>query len=509
MRASNLDIESIRKDFIIYVVDDEESIRSVLNDALSGVEYQIEVFPDAESALSRVKEEPPHVIISDIRMPGMSGIDLLRAVKDLSSDIQFVIMTSHASLETALEAIRLGAYDYIHKPFEDIQDVIKCMDRTVERVYLQYQNEQLLEELGEKNKLLTNMNVQVTQEKEEVIKINTLMSQLSLGKDLESIIQIFLDHTHNLLNVPVLFLTHIPSHLAFVATHSAGIGKEKIKNLGLNLKHIDPKKYLQEIANPSELEPLKRLMEEVFQIPQYLTIPIEEDQNLLAYVVVFQEVQDVSTRRLLDSFINIFKAAYINTRMQKRIHDMAIKDPLTGLYNRRYFNEKLEEEIARSRRTQLPVSLIYMDIDHFKKYNDQNGHPMGDVLLKMFSQILKKTSRKNDVPARIGGEEFVIILPHTDKVGAAIKAEKLRRIIESTPFPHAEKQPLGVVSSSMGVSEYPSHCHDPEGLVKAADEALYLVKSSSRNRVCMATAPEGFKKDFEPIKVHAYGDKKR
>jgi diguanylate cyclase (GGDEF)-like protein len=148
-----------------------------------------------------------------------------------------------------------------------------------------------------------------------------------------------------------------------------------------------------------------------------------------------------------------------------------------------------------------------MDIDHFKKYNDQNGHPMGDTLLKMYSQILKKTSRKNDIVARIGGEEFVIMLPHTDKMGAAIKAEKLRRIIEATPFPHGEKQPLGKVSSSFGVAEYPSHSHDAEGLVKAADDALYQVKSTTRNRVCLATVAEDFKPDFEPLKIPAFEKK--
>jgi DNA-binding NtrC family response regulator len=182
-------------------VDDEESIRSVVSDALGGVGYQVETFPDAESAVERVKEAPPHVIISDIRMPGMSGIDLLKSVKALSSDVQFVIMTSHASLETALDALRLGAYDYIHKPFEDIQDVIKCIDRTIERVYLQYQNEQLLEELGKKNQILTQMNVQVTQEKEEVVKINSLMSQLALCKDLDSVVQTFLDQTFQLFHL--------------------------------------------------------------------------------------------------------------------------------------------------------------------------------------------------------------------------------------------------------------------------------------------------------------------
>ncbi|MEC9284036.1 MAG: GGDEF domain-containing protein, partial [Bdellovibrionota bacterium] len=184
-----------------------------------------------------------------------------------------------------------------------------------------------------------------------------------------------------------------------------------------------------------------------------------------------------------------------------RIHDMAIKDPLTTLYNRRFFNERIEEEINRSRRTRFPLSCIYLDIDHFKKYNDQNGHQSGDVLLKQISALMKKSSRKTDIVARLGGEEFCILLPHTDAEGAAIKAEKLRRLVESTNFANREKQPMGFVSISVGVSEYPSHAHDADGLVKAADDALYNVKESTRNRVALANVGEAFKRDFEPLPV--------
>lgn len=504
-----MDVKQYRKDFLVYVVDDEESIQEVLREALKDAQYQVQVFPSAEDALAGVQKNPPHVILSDIRMSGMTGIQLLQKIREISQDIQFIIMTSHASLETALDAMRLGAYDYIHKPFEQIDDVIKTVDRTVEKLYLQYQNEQLLGELEEKNQSLAKLNSQISQEKEEVIRINGLMAQLNKAKNLDDAIQIMLDQSSQLLGGrPVLFFTHLASYMSLVVSHSAGMAKESLKNVGVSLKEIDSKEYLNILQNPMSLEPLKKLMNEGFKVNDYLAIPLEDVGAISGILVTLDGVQDVSLRRLFESFIQIFKVSYQNLQMQKKIHDMAIKDPLTGLYNRRYFNEKLEEELSRSRRTKMPVSLIYMDIDHFKKYNDANGHPMGDVLLKMYGQILRKTSRKNDIVARVGGEEFVIILPHTDKMGAAIKAEKLRRIIESTPFPHGEKQPLGKVSSSMGVAEYPSHSHNAEEIVKAADEALYQVKSTTRNRVCLATVPEGFQMDFEPIKIEPFNGRK-
>lgn len=497
-----MDVSGYRNNFLIYIVDDEVSIQEVVKEALKDAGYQTATFSSAEEAFEGLKSQPPHVIISDIRMGGMSGIDLLKKVREVSQDIQFIIMTSHASLETALEAIRLGAYDYIHKPFEQIEDVIKCIDRTVEKLYLQFQNEQLMAELDEKNKALVKFNSQITQEKEEVVKLNRLMQVLSQAKSVDDVIQGYLVHTSQVIeNKPILFMTHLQSYLSLLVTHVVGYDKEALKNVGVSLKEIDSKDYIQLLMDPMKLKPLQEMVKNVFKVDKYLAFPIQEENNIGGIVVILDDVSDVPTRRLVDSFSQIFRVSYQNSKMQKRIHDMAIKDPLTGLYNRRYFNEKLEEEIARSRRTKLPVSLIFMDIDHFKKYNDQNGHPMGDVLLKMYAQILKKTSRKNDIVARIGGEEFVIILPHTDKMGAAIKAEKLRRLIEATPFPHGEKQPLGKISSSFGVSEYPAHSHDAEGLVKAADDALYQVKSTTRNKVCLATVDESFKPDFEAVQV--------
>lgn len=497
-----MDIKSIRSDFTVFVVDDEESILSIVEEALEKAGYQCEIFPTGEAAFERLQKSPPHVVLSDIRMPGISGIELLEKIRAISQDIQFIIMTSHASLDTAITAMRLGAYDYLHKPFENLEDVVKTVDRTIEKLFLQYENEQLLAELETKNTALSQLNARISQEKEEVLLINNLMAKFSKARGINEVVQTFVDQTSLMLgSVPTVFLTYYPSYFSYVVTNCTLMDKEKIKNVGLNLK--DQPKEVNEglIKDPQNAPLLKQMVQKFFNVDNFLSIPIADEVGARGIFLILKELTDVSQRRLLDSFIQIFLVSHANAIMQKNIHDMAIKDALTGLFNRRFFNQKLEEEISRSRRTRMPVSLIYFDVDHFKKYNDQNGHPMGDVLLKMISKILQQSARTNDIVARVGGEEFVYILPHTDKMGAAIKAEKLRRTIEATNFPHGEKQPLGRVSISLGVSEYPSLASDPESLVKSADEALYHVKATTRNKVCLATAPPGFKPDFDPIKV--------
>jgi diguanylate cyclase (GGDEF)-like protein len=180
----------------------------------------------------------------------------------------------------------------------------------------------------------------------------------------------------------------------------------------------------------------------------------------------------------------------LETKVKERtqqLEEMAIRDPLTGLYNRRYFNQRLKEEISRSTRNGKPISVAYLDIDHFKKYNDTNGHPMGDVLLKQFATLLAESIRQTDVVARLGGEEFCVILPETSLENAMLKAEKLRAAVATTKFPNGEKQPLGMVSCSVGVSEYPSIAKDEEALIRTADEALYEIKKGGRNCVGAAT----------------------
>jgi two-component system, cell cycle response regulator len=158
----------------------------------------------------------------------------------------------------------------------------------------------------------------------------------------------------------------------------------------------------------------------------------------------------------------------------------ATRDPLTGLGNRRAFDAALAHELARIQRSGSPLSLIMCDIDHFKRVNDTLGHETGDLVLKELAEIIKGNCRELDVPARFGGEEFVIILPDTALEGALLAAERLRASVEAHVFPGA-----GHVTVSLGVAQASEH---PEDLVKESDQAMYAAKQSGRNRVCVARA---------------------
>jgi diguanylate cyclase (GGDEF)-like protein len=162
---------------------------------------------------------------------------------------------------------------------------------------------------------------------------------------------------------------------------------------------------------------------------------------------------------------------------------MSITDPLTGLLNRRYLEERLAEELKRSQRYSYAMSFMMIDIDDFKLYNDRNGHQAGDLALEMTAQCLKSALRSADVASRYGGEEFCILLPQTTLEEASAIAERIRRRVERTRYPHGKAQPLGAVTVSIGISAFSPSVDTPATIIRAADRALYLAKSYGKNRV--------------------------
>ena len=167
----------------------------------------------------------------------------------------------------------------------------------------------------------------------------------------------------------------------------------------------------------------------------------------------------------------------------KEFQLMSITDPLTGLLNRRYLEERLNEELNRSKRSGQPMSFLMIDIDDFKTYNDLNGHQAGDQALQITAHCLKAALRSADVACRYGGEEFGILLPQTPINEAGVIAERMRQKVASTNYPQGKLQPLGRVTISIGVSTFGKHVDDADRVIAAADRALYNAKSRGKNQI--------------------------
>ena len=189
--------------------------------------------------------------------------------------------------------------------------------------------------------------------------------------------------------------------------------------------------------------------------------------------------------------------ALANLRLRGVLRSQSIRDPLTGLFNRRYMEESLEREVSRAARNNQAVSLIMIDIDYFKRFNDTFGHQAGDTLLRSLGEFLSQRTRGQDVACRFGGEEFALILAGASGNDAAKRAELLREDLQQLTVTHAG-QVLGKVTLSLGVAVFPGNGATAEELVHAADEALYRAKEEGRDRIVSAPIPSKTG-DFGPL----------
>ena len=192
-------------------------------------------------------------------------------------------------------------------------------------------------------------------------------------------------------------------------------------------------------------------------------------------------------QRLAASLAELVGLALTNIRLREALRSLSIRDPLTGLFNRRYLEETLDREVARARRNATPLAVLMLDVDHFKRFNDTYGHEAGDVVLRDFGMLLRETVRVSDIPCRYGGEEFLLILPDSTLEGALQRAEILRRSVAEMQ-PKLGAQPLGGITLSIGVAAFPHHADTSKSLVGAADAALYQAKAAGRDRVLAASA---------------------
>jgi diguanylate cyclase (GGDEF)-like protein len=232
----------------------------------------------------------------------------------------------------------------------------------------------------------------------------------------------------------------------------------------------------------------------LFNMEYCLSMPLMAKDRVLGVMLVdnFYSKRTITKDDLwkLTMFANNAGLAIGNSQEFEKTLILSNTDRLTNLWNYGYFQHQLAEEVKRANRFSRHLSLLMIDIDHFKKYNDTLGHIAGDKLLQEISLILQESCREVDLVARYGGEEFTIILPETFKEKAYSSAERIRKLTAAHPCQYKEGQPAKRVTISIGVACFPQDASNKEDLIAYADKAMYVAKQTGRNRVCM------FSKDF-------------
>ncbi len=218
-----------------------------------------------------------------------------------------------------------------------------------------------------------------------------------------------------------------------------------------------------------------------------ICIPLSPSNKPFGVMMVFSPREEVTDKELnfLTLFANQVEMAITIANLFENLKKEAVTDSLTELYNRRYFNQALQKELERAQRLQQPFSLVSLDLDYLKKINDTYGHFFGDLAIRTIADILKKNARSIDVPSRLGGEEFSVLLPGVDSKGAMVAAERIRAAIEAQ-----ELDTIGHITASVGVATFPEHSIKLDELLDMADQAMYKSKINGRNRVTLAKSSQ-------------------
>ncbi|MEZ9154919.1 diguanylate cyclase [Vibrio sp. 10N.286.49.E11] len=219
---------------------------------------------------------------------------------------------------------------------------------------------------------------------------------------------------------------------------------------------------------------------------QTLCIPLTAHGNTIGIMHLYFGVGDIKidpiTEQLAFSVSEHLGLALANLSLQEKLRSQALSDPLTGLFNRRFFEQKLEEHSMNSATSEQPLSLLMLDLDHFKRFNDNFGHDAGDFVLKEISALLKQSVSEDEIACRLGGEELAVLLPHYSMQEATEFGQTLCDAVRSMHLEHKGLS-LGQLGVSIGVATYPKPASDTESLVKMADNALYMAKDMGRSRV--------------------------
>ena len=243
--------------------------------------------------------------------------------------------------------------------------------------------------------------------------------------------------------------------------------------LHLSLKAILPELPNEKIDAILTNQPVKSI----------IVVPLIAQNKEFGWFCVFSSREELASAEMdfLALFAKQIEMAITIADLFQAVKEQAVTDALTGLYNRRYFEEALEKEVQRAKRQKQPFSVIGIDLDFLKKINDSYGHAYGDIAIKTVADILKTNARSVDVPARIGGEEFNVLLPGINSEGAMIAAERIRKTIEK-----AEIDTVGHITGSLGVATYFEHTDNVEELLELTDQAMYTSKRNGRNKVTLA-----------------------
>ncbi len=482
----------------ILVADDSPTISMMVASVLENAGYQVVTAFDGLETLEKVYQTFPDLIVLDILMPKMNGYQVCRLLKhdQQTSFIPIIMLSAKAEQKDKFWGLYTGADSYLTKNKNIAKTLLPEIEKTFARQNAEtrtkplslprFNQEELIQRLNNllDDMLFDSVLINEIQDKSQAISDFTVLNKelfVFLGKVIK-------------FQLGVLYLVEencgsLVSYLPAQSLTTKRVMAELDK--ALRGKQLPSPQDLQDFTFNIFPEPSSEASDP--GPPEDLLVEEVNIRGAFRGLLLLQRYEkkkfSEEEKNTLKFFLKHASGLLDNAFLYHKTQQLAITDGLTKLYNHRYFQDALEDELNRSRRFRRPLSLIMIDIDHFKHFNDTYGHQQGDIILKELACLLRENVRKIEIVARYGGEEFAIILPETSDAEAAEIAERLRNEVAKKDFTFKKRNGREQITISLGIATFPNDADNQVALIRSADKALYLAKESGRNRVCFLKKP--------------------
>lgn len=464
----------------ILVVDDVLPNVKLLEAKLTSEYFDVVCATSGEEALGIMEQSVPDLVLLDVMMPGLDGFEVCRRIKanPKTAHIPVVMVTALDHPTDRVTGIEAGADDFLTKPVQDV--ALFARVRSLVRLKMLMDELRMREATGETLGIAGERTefMESTNDARILVVDNQERSAMRMMEALDPLGSVIIDNGG-----------------AGVAERAAAYLLDLvIVNLGL--EGVDGLRICSQL----------RSLEATRQVPILIVV---DDANSRELVRGFEIgvndylVRPVDRNELVARARTQIRRKRYSDRLRWNVHmnyQMATRDALTGLFNRHFLSNHLTAAMESARQNHKPASLLVLDIDYFKNFNDSHGHIAGDVVLKEFAERIARNIRGIDLAARFGGEEFVVFLPDTDKDAALAIAERLRREVAETPFTHEGQ--FFDVTTSIGVATLDDSITSVTDFIRRADIGLYEAKAAGRNRVVYADEhTQSTKSEPEPVQV--------
>lgn len=449
---------------VILVVDDVPANVKLLEAKLTNEYYDVVTAKDGFEALERTKEHKPDLILLDVMMPGMDGFETCRKIKEDPdiSHIPVVMVTALSDMSDRVQGLEAGADDFITKPINDT--ALFARVKSLVRIKVLIDELRLRDQSGAQMGIINDIvsgGLDVSGSRIVIIDDDAVQSRrMKEALSDQHEVLLYADHS-----VALDECKATEPDLVLISTMLSDIDGLR---LATQFKAVDSLRHVPIVTLVDEDETQLMLKALDLGVNDYLVVPVDSSELAAR----------VKTQLRRKKYQDALKSNY------KESVSMAITDGLTGLYNRHYLDTHLKNMAEAALENGKHMSVIIMDMDHFKSVNDTYGHDVGDEVLIQLAKRIIDSTRSADLAARYGGEEFVVLMPETDFQSAYEVADRIRATVERTPFQVSHE--IGTLSKtlSIGVASLNLQGDDPSAMLKRADTALYEAKNTGRNQVC-------------------------